>query len=109
MAIPTQGGLNQASAAQAKPPAPQPAGNKAPAFDVSTAAAEHFEKQSETPAQDYASRALEERRKQSAQSTKNYFSQCCLSLEPLKDLFGAQAWEHNLGSTVNTLMAKHTF
>jgi hypothetical protein len=57
--------LGQASAAQAKPPAPQPAANKPQAFDVSTAAAEHFEKQSETPAQDYATRALEERRKQS--------------------------------------------
>jgi hypothetical protein len=66
MATAPQGGLGQASAAQAKPPAPQPAGGKAPAFDVSTAAAEHFEKQSETPAQDYATRALEERRKQSA-------------------------------------------
>jgi len=65
MATAPQGGLGQASAAQAKPPTPQPAGGKAPAFDVSTAAAEHFEKQSETPAQDYATRALEERRKQS--------------------------------------------
>ena len=66
MATAPQGGLGQASAAQPKPPTPQPAGNKPPAFDVSTAAAEHFEKQSETPAQDYATRALEERRKQSA-------------------------------------------
>jgi hypothetical protein len=65
MATAPQGGLGQASAAQPKSPAPQPAGNKAQAFDVSTAAAEHFEKQSETPAQDYATRALEERRKQS--------------------------------------------
>jgi hypothetical protein len=65
MATAPQGGLGQASAAQPKPPAPQSGGNKAPSFDVDTAAAEHFEKQSETPAQDYASRALEERRKQS--------------------------------------------
>jgi hypothetical protein len=65
MATAPQGGLGQASAAQPKPPAPQSGGNKAPSFDVDTAAAEHFEKQSETPAQDYATRALEERRKQS--------------------------------------------
>ena len=43
MAIPTQGGLNQASAAQAKPAAPVQAGGK---FDVDAVQAENLESQS---------------------------------------------------------------
>jgi len=62
MANAPQGGLSQASAQSAPPPA---GGNKPPAFDADVVAAENIEKKNETPAQDYATRALEERRQQS--------------------------------------------
>lgn len=63
MANAPQGGLSQASA---QPAGNSAGGNKSPAFDVNTVAAELIETQNkETPAKDYATRALEERREQS--------------------------------------------